>query len=91
MAQPAAITSLPPSPDEERRRRFVQYSVAMGVRLVCLFAAFFFTTGWLQLVCVIGAVVLPSIAVILANAKHGGGSASPVRPGQASLPPGAPR
>ncbi len=85
MARPVAITSLPPSPDEDRRRRFTQYTVAMGARVVFLIAAFFLTNGWLQLICVIGAVVLPSIAVILANAKSSTGGTAPDRPGPSEI------
>ena len=87
MARPLAITSLPPSPDEDRRKRVAQYLIAMGVRVGCLFAAFV-TTGWLQLICVLGAVVLPSIAVVIANAKGPTGATDHERPGRASLPPG---
>jgi Flp pilus assembly protein TadB len=60
------ITSLPLSPDEERRARVLRYSVAMGVRVVCVVLAIV-THGWLQLVAIIGAVVLPYFAVVVAN------------------------
>lgn len=60
------ITSLPLSPDEERRARVLRYSVAMGVRIVCVVLAIV-THGWLQLVAIIGAVVLPYFAVVVAN------------------------
>lgn len=88
MSRSASITSLPPSPDEDRRRRFVQYTLAMGIRLGCLVAALV-TTGWIQIVCVVGAVILPSIAVVIANAKRSTSGATPEYPGPAELPPGA--
>lgn len=61
------ITSLPPSPTEERRVRMIKYSVAMGVRLVCI-GACFVTPGWWLVVPALGAIVLPYIAVVVANA-----------------------
>jgi hypothetical protein len=61
-----SITSLPPSPDQERHARVVKYSVAMGVRLVC-FVMCFFVQGWWLVALLVAAVVLPYIAVVLAN------------------------
>lgn len=87
MARPIAITSLPPSPDDDRRRRFRQYTVAMCVRIVCIIAAFF-TTGILQIACIIGAVILPSIAVMIANTARSAGGDVHERPAPPSLPPG---
>ena len=47
MKKPSApsITSLPLSPDEERRHRMIKYSVAMGVRVLCLILAVI-VPGW---------------------------------------------
>ena len=61
-----SITTLPPSPDEERRQRMVRYSIAMGVRMVC-FLLVFVVPDWWKLVFAIGAIVLPYFAVVLAN------------------------
>jgi hypothetical protein len=61
-----SITSLPPSPEQERHSRVVKYSVAMGVRLVC-FVLCFFAHGWWLVALLVAAVVLPYIAVVLAN------------------------
>lgn len=47
--------------------RMVKYSISMGVRMVCLVMAFV-VTGWLAWVFVAGAVILPYVAVLLANA-----------------------
>jgi len=87
MARPIAITALPPSPDDDQRRRMRQYTIAMSIRVVCIVACLF-TSGWVQIVCVVGAVVLPSVAVMVANAKGAPGG-RPERPGQSSLPPGS--
>jgi predicted tellurium resistance membrane protein TerC len=75
-----AITSLPPSPDEERRGRMIRYSLAMLVRLVCIIVAFL-VPGWWALVPAIGAIVLPYVAVVLANVGHEGPRAVVERPG----------
>ncbi len=61
-----AITSVPMSPDEERNARMVKYSIAMGIRMVCI-AACFFVPGWWLLIPALGAIVLPYFAVIAAN------------------------
>jgi predicted tellurium resistance membrane protein TerC len=70
MDQPQSITSLPESPDDERRRRMIQYGVAMGIRVLCVIACFFLH-GWWLVVPLIGAVFLPYVAVVLANVKSG--------------------
>lgn len=64
--QTNAITTLPTSPDEERKTRMVRYAVAMAVRLVCIMACFV-TPGWWLLIPAFGAVVLPYFAVVAAN------------------------
>jgi hypothetical protein len=64
--QPNSITSLPRSPDDDRRARMIKYSVTMGIRLVCVILCIF-VRGWWLLVCAAGAVILPYIAVVLAN------------------------
>lgn len=75
-----SITSLPLSPEAERHRRMVKYSIAMGVRIVCI-VLLLFVHGWWLLVCAVGAITLPYFAVVLANV-HGDQRGSPVvRPG----------
>lgn len=83
MKQPtgAAITSLPASPTEERRARMVKYSVAMGIRLVCI-AACFVTPGWWLLIPALGAIVLPYFAVVAANTVAAPKGSDVERPGQ---------
>lgn len=46
----------------------VKYSLAMGIRMVCIILCFF-VQGWWLLIMVIGALVLPYIAVVLANVR----------------------
>ena len=66
MKQPQSITTLPESPDDERRRRMVRYGIAMGIRALCIIACLF-VRGWWLLIPVAGAVILPYLAVVLAN------------------------
>jgi len=61
-----SITSLPERPDDERHRRMVNYSIAMGVRVVCVLLCVV-VTGWWLVIPILGAVVLPYVAVVLAN------------------------
>jgi hypothetical protein len=75
-----SITTLPVSPADDRRRRMIKYTVAMTVRVICVLLLFV-VHGWWLLVALIGALVLPYVAVVLAN-NVGGGSPSRVeRPG----------
>ncbi len=60
------ITTLPRSPEDDRRARMIKYSVTMGIRLVCVVLCIF-VRGWWLLLCAAGAVILPYIAVVLAN------------------------
>lgn len=85
-----SITSLPLSPDEDRRARVLRYVIAMSVRLVCVVLVFF-VEGWWQLAAIIGAIVLPYFAVVVANVKmqRGGRAEAPGEYG--TLVPLAPR
>ena len=73
MAKPQSITSLPRSPEDDRRERMVRYSITMGIRIVCIVACFY-TPGWWLIIPAIGAIVLPYVAVILANVSDRGGA-----------------
>lgn len=61
-----AITNAAVPHSEEMRKRMLKYSITMGIRMVCLAAIFVFD-GWYKLIPIVGAVVLPWVAVILAN------------------------
>lgn len=80
MAKQQSITSLPRSPDDDRRSRMLKYSITMGIRLVCIVLCLF-VQGWWLLVCAIGAVVLPYIAVVFANAVIRPSATAVLRPG----------
>ncbi|MEA9983746.1 MULTISPECIES: DUF3099 domain-containing protein [Subtercola] len=65
-SQQHSITSLPQNRDQERHARMIRYSLAMGIRLLCL-AGLLFVQGWWLLVLGVAAVVLPWFAVVIAN------------------------
>ena len=61
------ITSAADSLHDDQARRTRRYLIQMGIRMVCLIAAVF-THGIIMWVLLAGAVVLPYIAVVEANA-----------------------
>lgn len=75
-----SITSLPASPEAERRARMIKYSIAMGIRMVCI-VLMLFVQGWWLLICAIGAITLPYFAVVFANVQGGAATSTVVRPG----------
>jgi hypothetical protein len=85
MSKHQSITSLPRSPEEDRRARMVKYSITMGIRLVCIFVCFLVPGYWIILPAV-GAIVLPYVAVVLANVSNRS-TAPLVPPDQLALPP----
>jgi hypothetical protein len=75
-----SITTLPPSPEAERRSRMIKYTIAMSIRVACIFAMLF-AQGWWLVVFAIGAIFLPYVAVVLANVSGPTRSAEVLRPG----------
>ncbi|TFD89169.1 MULTISPECIES: DUF3099 domain-containing protein [Cryobacterium] len=75
-----SITSLPASPEVERRNRMIKYSIAMGVRIICI-VLMLFVQGWWLLICAIGAIALPYFAVVVANVKITPRGPEVLRPG----------
>lgn len=63
---PLSATSLPLSPEQDRRVRMIKYCIAMGLRFLC-FGLCFVTPGWLIVFPAVGAIVLPYLAMIVAN------------------------
>jgi xanthine/uracil permease len=66
--EPILVTTAPVSPADERRGRERRYLITMAVRVVALVVAIVFATGWIRVIAIILALVLPWIAVVLANA-----------------------
>jgi predicted tellurium resistance membrane protein TerC len=60
------ITDLPSSPDQDRHARMIRYSVAMGIRMVCLVLCVVIPDWW-RVIPAVGAIVLPYFAVVIAN------------------------
>lgn len=89
--EPVLITSAAEARPEEIRRREQRYVLMMLFRVVCFVLAVVAFTGWLRIVAVGVAVILPWIAVVFAN---GGPPRSDRRqagyaardPGQSDLP-----
>lgn len=65
--QVTSITTVPEPASVDRDRRTRQYLAMMGLRTLCFVLAYF-AEGWLRWTCVVLAVVLPYIAVVVANA-----------------------
>jgi hypothetical protein len=66
--EPVRITTASASRDADIAARQKRYLLAMGFRTLCFVAAIFVTPVWLRVVLVIGALVLPYVAVVMANA-----------------------
>ena len=58
----------------------VKYSVAMGIRVLCIISVLF-VPGWWRIIPVIGAVFLPYFAVVIANVGSDPRQADVQRPG----------
>ena len=69
MSKTQSVTSLEVSPEIERRSRFIKYTIAMIIRVVCIVLAVSVPLGWLTVLFAAGAVFLPYFAVIIANAQ----------------------
>lgn len=63
------VTSVGDAPSAERNQRMRKYAITMGIRMACI-AAMPFVRGWWIVLCAVGAIFLPYIAVVLANVKH---------------------
>ncbi|WP_104134178.1 DUF3099 domain-containing protein [Cryobacterium sp. Y62] len=79
-----SITSLPVSPEAERRNRMIKYSMAMGIRVVCI-VLMLFVQGWWLVLCALGAILLPYFAVVVANVKIAPSGTDVLRPGGVEL------
>lgn len=73
-----SATSLRSSPLADRRSRMRKYTIAMSIRTVCLILLVV-VPDWWRYVFGVGAVVLPYIAVVLANVGSSG-AVEPVNP-----------
>jgi hypothetical protein len=86
------ITTVAPSLSDDVALRTRRYLIQMGVRVVCFLGAVL-VDHWTRWVLLAGAVVLPYIAVVLANAgreRRSDPGTFVAPPGRRALPPGAP-
>jgi peptidoglycan/LPS O-acetylase OafA/YrhL len=91
--EPQAVTTAPRSLLEDRRKRMRTYLVAMGVRTVSFpLAVWALMSGWVVVgwILAAAAVLLPSVAVMLANAVDQRRRAAPPRRPTRALPAGGP-
>ena len=70
MSEPVRITSAPISPADEMDGRMRRYLIAMTIRTVCFIGAVVFRDSWGMWVLLVGAIFLPYVAVVLANAVN---------------------
>lgn len=97
---PVVITEVEPSPAQQLRSRQIKYASMMGIRAVCLIVAAVvvsrrvpYAMVWVG-ICIVGMVVLPWMAVIIANDRPPKKSSRfttrlhRTRPDQPALPPG---
>lgn len=62
------VTSASRPHSEEVSARARKYLISMGIRTVCLVLAIFVLHGWLRLIAIAAAIILPWFAVVVANA-----------------------
>lgn len=67
---PQSATSLEMAPEQDERARERRYLLTMGIRMACFaLAVFIHPYGWYTAVLAVGAVFLPWVAVVAANAR----------------------
>jgi len=90
-AKPQSTTSVPRAPHEEAGARFTKYLITMGIRIACFILMVTITPyGWYTWVFGAGAMLLPYIAVVLANVgqdTHISRAESPFIAIEAPVPP----
>jgi hypothetical protein len=90
-AKAQSTTSVPRAPHEEAGARFTKYLITMGIRIACFILMVAITPyGWYTWIFGIGAMVLPYVAVVLANVgqdTHISRAESPFIAIEAPLPP----
>jgi Flp pilus assembly protein TadB len=64
-----SVTSAQPGRSEDLESRIFRYAWMMSLRVVCFVAAVITPSPW-RWILLVGAVLLPSVAVVLANARR---------------------
>jgi len=83
LAKTQSVTSIGASPEAERKARFIKYTIAMVIRVICIVLAVAVPISWLTIIFVAGAVFLPYFAVVIANAQGPGGTSSKTKSAEA--------
>ncbi len=84
-----SITTAEENPAESRDRREAQYMITMAIRMVCLLLMIVVTPySWYTVVFLLGAALLPYVAVI--NANNGSRKASKAKAPEAAVEQHAP-
>jgi Mn2+/Fe2+ NRAMP family transporter len=78
------ITTASASRNEEIAGRQRRYVISMTIRTICFVAAILVGPGWLRWVLVAAALLLPYVAVVMANATHSKSDDFALRPGGAT-------
>lgn len=63
------VTDAPTAHSDDLEMRQKRYAISMIIRTSCFGLIFVFHSWWLRIPCVLGAAVIPAIAVVLANAR----------------------
>lgn len=75
--QPQSATSLPRAPRDEASARMTKYFIMMSVRVMCFVLMVVITPyGWHTWLLAVGAIILPYLAVVVANVSSDTRSAS---------------
>ncbi len=61
------ITTAPSAKEEDTARRQRRYLISMAVRVVCFVSAAALFEGWLRYLLMVGAILIPYVAVVFAN------------------------
>jgi Flp pilus assembly protein TadB len=94
--EPIRITTASTGAEEGIAARQKRYLIAMGIRTACFLVVAFlavthFGPGWLPWIFVVGAVLLPYVAVVMANAGNAKSDGFQLMDGpsqERELPPG---
>lgn len=81
---PQSATSLPRAPRDEAHTRMTKYFVMMSVRVLCFVLMVVVTPyGWYTWLFAAGAIILPYLAVVVANVSSRGGATGRISPERA--------
>jgi len=83
--EPVRITTAASSPAADIAARQRRYVISMGIRTVCFVAAIV-ADGWLRWVLIVAALLLPYVAVVMANNSNTRSDGFMLRDGEYARP-----